>query len=143
MRNNISELESSKTIKQLRRVQGFINFVAKYIPLANKELKVLNSPLKGNAKRLIKNEESENTFIATIKKIGSYDEICPVIYKKDMYLVCDASDHGVGSVLLLTDKQNIDLTNIKWEELRIANCFSKLLTLAVKNYTTTEKEIKP
>jgi ribonuclease HI len=141
MRNNIKNIESPKSIKQLRRILGLINFISKFVPFANKELALLNAPLKNNAKRLNWSPDLETALKNIKNKIGSYDEICPKKYDKDMFLVCDASDHGIGSVLLQSRKNNFDPKNITWDDFKLINCHSKLLTPAERNYTTTEKEI--
>lgn len=118
-----------KTLRQLRGFLALLSFVRRFIPNLAERCSPLNEMLRKGEKFTWTPERNE-AFL----KLKSCLTDAPVLSLPDFQypfeIHCDASDHGIGGVLL----QNIN------DEYHIIAYASKVLSKPERNYTVTEKE---
>ncbi|KAG0420320.1 Retrovirus-related Pol polyprotein from transposon 17.6 [Dictyocoela roeselum] len=121
------ELKPIKTKKQLERLLGFLNWFRPFIPRLSQRTASLYETLKSNS-RSINISESE---LSTIKEIIQIIKEQPLLHYPDFntpfQLNCDASDNGIGSILLQDNK--------------LIGYYSKKYSPSEVNYTVIEKEV--
>lgn len=126
----VENLEPPKNIGELRRFLGMVNFLTKFIPMAQTILHPLNALLKKDT-CWTWNEKQEGSFQAIKKLISSSRCLAFYDVNKETILSVDASSFGLGGVLL----QRHD------EALRpIAFC-SRSLTDNERRWAQIEKEL--
>lgn len=122
----VSQFATPENVSQLRSFLGMVNFLAKFIPNMSETLHPLHNLLKKDV-QWNWSDSQESAFI-TIKnmiiksvKLSIYDP------KKELTIENDASEYGLGSVLLQDEKP-----------LAFA---SRSLTESERNYAQIEKEM--
>lgn len=129
--NELLLYEKPKTMKDLRRFLGIANWVRCFIPkFADLTYKMTESlkKIRGNWEW---SEELEDEFNTFKKNLENIDEIILPDYKKKFILKTDASNSGIGAVLL--QEFDGELKPIVWA--------SKKLTECERKYGITEKEM--
>ena len=131
----ISEFEKPKTVKQLRRFLGMINFYRRFIPKAAENQAMLNDYLvdsKKNDNRIIQwSEESEKAFNFCKDQLRTATTLAHPSSSAKLALMVDASDTALGAVLQ-------QYVNGHWQPLGF---FSVRLTSTQKNYSTYDREL--
>ena len=125
----IVEYPAPTTIKALRRFLGMIGYYRPFIQNFAKIAYPLTNLLKSETTFEWKEEQKE--AFEKLKNCLTRDPI--LVYpdfKKDFYLACDASNTGLGAVLLQKDKTRM----------RAVSYASRVLNSTEQRYSTTEKE---
>ena len=121
-----------KTVSEVRRFLGLVNFSARYIP----NLSTLCEPLSRLTKKGVKFEwrsEQDQCFSKLKECLAKSSTLGPFrLDAKKTLLVTDASNVGLGSVLIQQD----DKGNVK-----IICYANRSLTDVEKRYSTFEKEV--
>ena len=121
-----------KTVPEVRSFLGLVNFSARYIP----NLSTLCEPLRRLTKKGVKFEwrsEQDQCFSKLKECLAKSSTLGPFrLDAKKTLLVTDASNVGLGSVLIQQD----DKGNVK-----IICYASRSLTDVEKRYSTLEKEV--
>ena len=122
-----------KTMRQLRKFLGIINFYRRLIPQAGAILHPLErllSPQKNSKKSIPWSEESIDAFESARHILAN---VTSLAFPKggETILTCDASDGAVGAAL--NQVVNGELTPISF--------FSKSLNATQKNYPTFDREL--
>ncbi|KAG0440563.1 Transposon Tf2-9 polyprotein [Dictyocoela muelleri] len=116
-----------KTKKQLQKLLGFINWFRPFV----KELSILTAnlyeKLKSRGNKVIWTQADELEVRRIFEKIRNCSTLHHPNLNKEFQLKCDASDQGIGSILL--------------QEGKIIGYYSKKYNIQERNYTTVEKEI--
>lgn len=133
--NAILNYQRPKTIRELRRFLGSLNFYRRFIKNAADRQAILNNYLKGAKKKdnrpIDWTEESIKQFeLCKQDVINAATLTCPSS-KFEIGLFVDASDHAIGAVL----QQNEELG---W---RPIGFYSKKLSEAEKKYSTYDREL--
>ncbi|KAG0441354.1 Transposon Tf2-6 polyprotein [Dictyocoela muelleri] len=116
-----------KTKKQLQSLLGFINWFRPFIKNLSFLTADLYAKLKTEKNKVTWNETDEYKINEIFKKNSEKKILYHPDLNKEFTMRCDASDIGIGSVLL--------------QEGKIIGYFSKKFNEQEKNYTTSEKEI--
>ena len=128
----ISSMSLPQTKKELRSFLGTISFYRRFIPHLADLTASLNEMLKKYSSNTLNwSDEQIKCFEELKVKLMSKPILCLPDYSKTFCLRTDASDKGLGAVLL----QNVDGTNMP-----IAYASRKLLDREA-NYATIEKEL--
>ena len=130
----IKNFPKPKTIKDLRRYLGMINFYRRFIPGAAKILEPLNFLLKGakNSKSIIVwNNKIENAFINSKDALASATMLAHPLPSAPLSIVVDASDYAIGAAL----QQSV---NGKQQPL---NFYTKTLNAAQRKYSAYDREL--
>lgn len=113
-----------KTKKDLQRLLGIINWFRPFIRNLSQKLSEITDLLK---EKVFVWQKKHQEIIDKIKaEIKEKTLIYHVDYNKPFELFCDASDYGIGGVLI--------------QEGNIVGMYSNKFNSAEKHYTTTEKE---
>ena len=124
--NNFDLLKIPKSKKEIMKIIGLLNWFRPYISQLSTKISPITNLLKENKKRIEwKNEHSE-ILKKIIQEIKQQPCLSHPDYTKPFILQSDASNIGVGSILL--------------QENKIIGIFSKKLNEAQQNYTVAEKE---
>lgn len=118
-----------ENLKELRRFLGSVNFLRRFIPnCADMEEPLLELTRKGT------------TFEMSARRIAAFNNLKMVLEEQallaapdgsdDLVIICDASDVGIGAVLL--QKQGEELMPLEYA--------SKSLTKSERNWPTYERE---
>lgn len=131
----IMDMPKPKTIVELRRFLGTINFYRKFIKNAANFQAPLNEFLK-NAKRNDRRpipwtQHAEEAFLQCKSSLGNAALLVHPKTDTALCLTTDASDVAIGAVL----------EQIQEDELRPIAFFSKKLNIAQKNYSAYDKEL--
>lgn len=125
----IRKFRAPKSKEELRSLLGLVTYVGKFIP----NLAAIAEPLR----KLLKKDEKFVWNEATEKALGKIVAImanCKTLAyfdpSKETVLVTDASDYGLGAVLIQKTTEGE----------RVVSYASKSLTEAEQKYCTTEKE---
>jgi len=119
------------TKKELRSFLGTVGFYRKFIPNFSDTAAPLNDMLKKLSSNKLKWSDVQIDSFQSLKaKLSNNPVLCLPDYKKTFYLRTDASDNGLGAVLLQ------DVNDMK---MPIAYASRKLLERE-RNYATIEKE---
>ncbi|XP_069992741.1 uncharacterized protein [Penaeus vannamei] len=128
---SISEMPFPNTKKELRSFLGTVGFYRKFIPNFSDTAAPLNDMLKKlSSNKLTWSDVQIDSFQSLKAKLSNNPVLCLPDYKKTFYLRTDASDNGLGAVLLQ------DVNDMK---MPIAYASRKLLERE-RNYATIEKE---
>ena len=129
--NSILNCQRPTTKKQVRSFLGLIGYYRNFI--AN--FSTVSAPLsdltkKGQPNKVRWQEAQENAFVALIQKLGRSPILCLPNFEKEFLLRTDASESGIGAVLLQEQGEY---------KLPIGYASKKLLDRE-KRYSTIEKE---
>ena len=131
----IENFEKPKTVKQLRRFLGIINFYRRFIPQAAKHQASLYDYLKNSKKndnRIIKwTDETSKAFTTSKELLKSATYLAHPVSSAKLALMTDASDVALGGVVQ-------QFVNNVWQPLGF---FSVKLTPTQKNYSTYDREL--
>lgn len=124
------------TIREVRSFLGTANYCSEFIPRYTEMMKpifdLLKNETKNSQKSVSFNEEARAAFIYIKEKIADNLQRTAPDFDKEFILITDASDIGIGAILLQKDQNG--------KECMIA-AFSKNLDKAQKNYSVTDKEL--
>lgn len=133
--NVIEDFTKPKTVKQLRRFLGMINFYRRFIPLAAQHQASLCEYLKNSKKndnRIISwTDDASNAFTTCKELLKSAAILAHPVASAKLALMVDASDIAVGGVVQ-------QLVDNNWQPLGF---FSVKLTPAQENYSTYDREL--
>ena len=118
------------TVKQLQRFLGLLTFSLRFIP----RLADLSAPLRALLQKdapFLWTEACESSFLQLKRTLQASDLLAHPDFTKPFHLQTDASNVGLGAVLLQSDDN---------DQLRPIAYISRSLTKAEQNYSTTEKE---
>ena len=130
----IREFPKPKTMKDMRRFLGMVNFYRRFIPDAAQTLASLNSllsPHKNSRKDIEWNDAAVASFNAIKQKLADATMLAYPVLNAATQLVTDASDTSVGAVIQQTVN---DIT-------RPIAFFSRNLTTAQKKWSTFDREL--
>lgn len=123
------EYPSPTDIKALRRFLGMVNYYRQFIPNCAALQAPLTALLRKNA-RWSWSQEQEGAVRALINALVDTAELRLPDLNKEFVIQADASDHGLGAVLL-QEHEGV---------LRPVAFVSRSLTPAERNYSVTERE---
>ena len=127
----IQEATRPETKKQLRSFLGLVGFYRKFVPnFALLALPLTDLTRKGNPNKLLWSDSAENAFQALRNSLTKFPILKLPNVKEPFVLQTDASDRGIGAVLL-QDEQG--------KKLPVAYA-SRKLKHAECSYATVEKE---
>ena len=129
--NSILNCQRPTTKKQVRSFLGLIGYYRNFIA----HFSTVSAPLsdltkKGQPNKVRWQDAQENAFVALIQKLGRSPILCLPNFEKEFLLRTDASESGIGAVLLQEQGEY---------KLPIAYASKKLLDRE-KRYSTIEKE---
>lgn len=138
----LSEYEKPTTIRQLRSFLGALNYVARWLPKAVAELAPLNDLFVGKSprasSRIIWTEKLEQHF-ENAKRLVRNSQALALPQDNEPYTIAtDASDYGMGAVLLQEHKEQSDTSGCTL--LKPVAYWSRKFSPAERNYSTYEKE---
>ena len=122
----ISEFPNPKNVSQLRTFLGMVNFLGKFIPNMTNILHPLHNLLK-NGIEWTWTQSQEDAFIKIKKMIVDSTKLATYDEKQDLVLENDASEFGLGSVILQNNKP------IAYASRALSDC--------ERNYAQIEKEM--
>lgn len=132
-KNKILECKKPKTVKETRQFLGTANYIRQYIPkFSEKTFYLTNSLRVKDPKCWVWTKYMEDEFTMIKDEIKKIESVTIADYEKDFILRTDASNLGVGAVLMQKDNKN---------EYKVIEYASKKLTDAQKKYGITEKEL--
>lgn len=126
----IKEAPVPKDVSEVRAFCGLVNYYSKFI----KDFATIMHPIYKLLKAKVPwewGQDCQDAYNKIKKELLSdqilvhYDEACP------LYMICDASNVGIGAVLAHTDEEGM------WKPIEFV---SRTLTDAEKKYSTTAKE---
>ena len=126
----IVESPVPNTVTTLKSFLGMINYYAKFIPNTATVLHPLYKLLKNNVK-FEWSAECESAFVKVKKILSSAEVLVHFCRDKPIKLITDASDYGIGAVLLHSFPDKID---------RPIAYASRTLNTAERGYSQIEKE---
>ena len=115
---------------QIQRYIGFVQWLGKFIPHLAEKLEPISRLRRKNVKFEWKDEQ-EKAYLAIQEAVQKAPILRHPDLNKTFYVVCDASDFAVGSVLLQRH-QNVHCP---------VEFFSRLLDKCQRNWHVSEKEI--
>lgn len=129
--DRLLKIENYKLVKNAKGVQrflGFINYYRKFIKNISEKTKTLY--LMATEKISFNQNEANSNINMLIEELYKSEALTLPNFKLQFIVECDASDMGIGCVLL---------QNVNGNELTI-KYGSRMLTEAERKYSTTEKE---
>ncbi|KAF9762689.1 Retrovirus-related Pol polyprotein from transposon 17.6 [Nosema granulosis] len=130
-KNEALEYRRPECVRELRRFLGLSGWFSEFIPNLALTTVAFTEALK-SGKKWQWNEEMEEEFGLVKQELRNMSALKIPNYTKAFRLRTDASDSGLGAVLLQTNREG-KLVSIQWG--------SKKLTPTEKRYTITEKEM--
>ena len=127
----VAEAPIPKSTKELQRFLGTCNFVRKFIPAFSEIAKPLYHLLRKDVKYDF-NADCIKSYNKLKELINSTPVLAHPDFTKCFYLFTDASNTGIGAVLMQTASNGKDLRPIEY--------FSKTLSKVQMKYSTTKKE---
>lgn len=125
---DLASFTTPKTLKQVQRLIGYINWFRPYIPKLSSQLKPITNKLSHAKTKQFDWGESDHKIIESIfKEMTKTMTLSYPDYTKDFILETDASDDGMGAIL--------------YQEDRILGIFSRKFTEVQARYTVSEKEL--
>ena len=121
-----------QNVKSLQRFLGLSNYYRKFVPLFSNKAEPLYRLLNKDTK-FEWTEECENSFQFLKNCLTSKPLLAHPNFNKTNHLFCDASNSGVGAVLMQSE-------NTTDEKLKPIAYFSKSLNATQKRYSITKKE---
>ena len=132
----IKDYSSPKTVQQLRRVLGLLNWFRKFIPNFSAEAEPLNRLLKKGANFVWSNQQ-ENAFIRLKQLLINSEVHAFPRFDLSFYLSVDTSSKGIGYMLY----QKHPDVNSKAEHIRVIRFGSKSLNRWQSSYGPTKLEL--
>ena len=130
----IREFSRPRTMKELQRFLGTVNFHWRYIPETAKTLAPLNSlllPHKHRCKNVEWNEVAEASFIAVKQQLADTTMLAFPVLNAPAQLATDVSDTAVGAVI----QQMVGGVT------QPVAFFSKILTSAQRKWSTFDRKL--
>ena len=133
-KNEAMEYPVPATVKELRRFLGLTGWFRQFIKDYARLTENLTEGLKGTDKKrsLVWTDKMQGEFEEMKRQIGNMKNLLLPRYNREFMLRTDASNTGLGAVLLQQDE------NKEWRPIQWA---SKKLTATEKRYGITEKEM--
>jgi hypothetical protein len=131
-RNEALEYPEPKNISELRRFLGMTGWFSNFIKDYARKTEKLSDGLKGKGKNWKWTSEMIKEFEEIKKELRKLKKLLLADYDKPFMLRTDASNTGLGAVLLQEDE------NKEWKPIQWA---SKKLTPTERRYGITEKEM--
>lgn len=121
------------TFTEIKRFIGLCSWYRRFIDNFSTLVSPLNDLLKGKKKKqkISWSPDAEKSFIDIKQALISAPILCSPDFSQPFTVQCDASDSGVGGVLV----QNIDGCE------RVIAYASRSLSRAERNYSVTEREL--
>ncbi|KAF9763219.1 Retrovirus-related Pol polyprotein from transposon 17.6 [Nosema granulosis] len=116
-----------KTKKDIQRIIGLLNWYREYIPNFSNKLRTVTELLKTKGEKIHWTEEHTKTITKIRDELTAETYLGLPDYRKEFILQTDASDMGIGAVLL--------------QKHGIIGYYSKKLNDTEKNYSIVEKEM--
>jgi hypothetical protein len=132
----IKDYSSPKTVQQLRRVLGLLNWFRKFIPNFSAEAEPLNRLLKKGA-NFVWSIQQENAFIRLKQLLINSEVLAFPRFDLPFYLSVDTSSKGIGYMLY----QKHPDVNSKAEHIRVIRFGSKSLNRWQSSYGPTKLEL--
>ncbi|CAG2237235.1 unnamed protein product [Mytilus edulis] len=131
----IKDYPSPKSVKELRRVVGLLNWFRKYIPNFSSEIEPMTKLLRKNMK-FRWSVEQENAFQKLKKLLLNSPVLAFPNYNIPFHLAVDTSSKGIGYVLyqIHTDEHEEDM-------IRVVRFGSKSLSRWQRSYGPTKLEL--
>ena len=127
----ISQAQPPRTKKELRAFLGLAGYYRKFVPnFATIALPLTDCTKKGQPEKIIWSEACDRAFTTLKRKLSEKPIICIPDTKKPFVLRTDASDKGLGAVLLQDQGQGLQPIVYASKKLAGAEC----------NYAIIEKE---
>ncbi len=114
------------TLRQLQKLLGIFNWFRKFIPNLKNKIAKLTDKLKGRGPKIMWDEKDERTKNEIFKEIEKGSILHQSDPNKELTLQTDASNIGIGGILL--------------QEGKLVGIFSKKLNETEARYTIPEKE---
>ena len=127
---SVVEYPAPKTAKQVLRFLGMSSWYRKWIP----EYSTIADPLINLTRKSVKflwDEKCQQAFDTLKQKLISAPILCRPDYNLEFILETDASNTGLGCVLIQRDRDNND---------RVIAYASRVLSPAERKFSTTERE---
>ncbi|KRH92528.1 putative LTR retrotransposable element, partial [Pseudoloma neurophilia] len=128
--SKVSALKSRpppKNKRELQKLLGFCNWFRKFVPRISDITATLSEKLKKCPKKINWTENDEKIRQKIFEKIEENLTLAHPDYKKPFELHTDASNIGIGGILV--------------QENKLIGIYSKKLNKSESNYTTVEKEL--
>ncbi|KAF9742133.1 Retrovirus-related Pol polyprotein from transposon opus, partial [Nosema granulosis] len=123
-------------VRELRSFLGLVNycreFVKGFATLTGPLYEMLTGEKKNSTKKVVLDKKKQEDFRKIKEKLCENIMRVQPNFQKELILVTDASDYGIGAVLLQKD----DMGNE-----RMISAFSKKLDKCQRNYSVTDKEL--
>ena len=129
--DQVAALPPPKTVRQVRKALGAINWIADFLQNFRQHLAPLQRLTSGKFQW---GEEQETAWKAFKKIVSSWQPLCAVTQDGDLELSVDASDAGWGGVLLQWNRAHT--------ERRLVGCTSGSWDSVEKAWHVREKELK-
>ena len=130
-KNEALEYKTPENIRDLRRFLGLAGWFGNFIKNFAMMTEELTNSLKSNRK-WVWTDNMDDEFKSIKEALRNMSELKIPDYTKEFRLRTDASDTGIGAILLQTNREG------KWVPIQWA---SKKLTPAERRYTISEKEM--
>ncbi|CAD7083758.1 unnamed protein product [Hermetia illucens] len=131
----ITSFPRPKTVRELRRFLGMLNFYRRFLPKAAHHQSVLNAYLSGpktkDTREIVWSEEAVRAFNKSRQQLADATLLAFPQQDAPLAVFVDASDIAVGAAL----HQKVDQV---WQPLSF---FSKQLNPAQRNYSTYDREL--
>lgn len=121
----IVEYPRPKTLKDLQRFLGMLNYLRKHIP--NLAQLTTFETIRMSDQDLIWDEDAEREFMQAKKAVASAIQLVHPCFGEPFEVETDASDNGLGAVI--------------YQKHGVIACYSRTLTKAEHNYSTNAKEL--
>lgn len=102
----INNLQIPKTVKEVRSLVGLVTWYAHFIKDFSSLMAPITSLIKKKAQKVQWTEEADQAFIKIKKVLTSEPILRPPSYDKPFLIQCDASQVGIGAVLVQVDENS-------------------------------------
>lgn len=126
----ILDFEAPKTIRQIRRFLGMINYYRRFIPDFSAITTPISDLLAGKPKIVRWTKEANNAFRIVKERLITAPILANPDFQQEFTIQTDASDRAVAGVL----------TQIQDGSEKVISFVSQKLNSAQQNYSATEKE---
>ena len=130
--DSLKNANRPQNVKSLQRFLGLANYYRRFVPLFSNRAEALYRLLNKDVK-FEWTEECENSFQFLKNCLVSKPLLAHPNFNKTFYLFCDASNSGVGAVLMQSE-------NTTEKKLKPIAYFSKSLNATQRRYSVTKKE---
>lgn len=133
--SSIREMPVPKSVREVRQFVGMVKFLIRFCP----RLSIVSAPLNaltGKYQRFVWDEKCQKAFEQCKELICSAPTLAFPNWEDHFVVACDASDYGVGAVLLQHTKQG-DRTS----PLQPIAFSSRLFSAAERKYPVNSKEL--